>query len=188
MGALLVQPTLLRLLDWGVVSAVPLSWVSSQVCWGCTRCPGCWWSWTSVCLGINPWHTLPLLIQQGTLWDFTVVTQDKIQSLVRQMGIFSMILPMAQWLGSLDVIKLWLAAPICLSTVRSIFKQLSSWLSHRQQRYNTFGQKFYFSGLRARYLVTRGNLCQNTSLPIMEGDRMNITLELCYSWVKCRIL
>lgn len=142
MGALLVQPTLPRLLDWGVVSVAPLSWVPSQVCWGCTPCPGCWWSRTTMCLGINPWHTLPLLIQQDTSWDFTVVTQDKIQSLVRQMGIFSMILPMAQWLGSLDMIKLWLAAPICLSTVRSIFKQLSSWLSHRQQRITHLARNF----------------------------------------------
>jgi len=54
--------------------------------------------------------------------------------------------------------------------------------------YNMFGQKCNFSGLSARYLVTRGTLCQKTSLPIMEGDRMNITLELCYSRVKCVIL
>lgn len=54
--------------------------------------------------------------------------------------------------------------------------------------YNMLGQKFYFSGLRARYLATRGTLCQNTSPPIMEGDRTNITLELCYSWLKCRTL
>lgn len=133
MGALLVQPTSLRLLDWGVMSVTPPSWVPSQICWGCTCCQGCWWYWTIMCLSISPWHSLPLLIQQDTLWDFTMVTQDKIQSLVRQMGIFSMILPVALWLGSLDMIKLWLAAPSCLSTGRSSFKQLSSRLSHRQQ-------------------------------------------------------
>lgn len=63
----------------------------------------------------------------------TMVTQGMIQSLVRQMGIFSMSLPMTQWLGSIDIIKLWLLAPNFLSTGRSGFKQLSSWLSHRQK-------------------------------------------------------
>lgn len=84
-------------------------------------------------LSIHPWHTLPLLIQDR-LWHFTMVTQDKIQSLERQMGIFSMILPVAQWLRSLDMIKLWLVAPSCLSTGRSSFKQLFLWSRHRQQR------------------------------------------------------
>jgi len=35
-----------------------------------------------------------------------MVTQDTIQSLVRQTEIFLMTLPVAQWLGSLDMINL----------------------------------------------------------------------------------
>lgn len=131
-GALLVQPTLLRLLR-GVMSTTPLNWVPSQACWGRTRCPGCWWYWTTMRFSISSWHIFPLLIKWDMLWDFTMVIQDRIQSLVRQMGIFSMSLPVAQWFGSLDIIKLWLVAPNFLSTGRSSFKQLSSWLSHRQK-------------------------------------------------------
>jgi len=58
----------------------------------------------NMCLSTNPWHTLPLLIQENMQWDFTMVTQDTIQSLVRQTEIFLMTLPVAQWLGSLDMI------------------------------------------------------------------------------------
>lgn len=150
MGDLLVQPTLLRLLK-GVMSATPLNWVPSEparLAEGALSCPDCWWHWPTMWLSISSWHIFLLLIKRDTLWDFTMVTQGMIQSLVRQMGIFSMSLPMTQWLGSIDIIKLWLVAPNFLSTGRSGFKQLSSWLSHRQKFKTYLARNFTSLGYR----------------------------------------
>lgn len=91
-----------------------------------------------------------------------------------------MILPMVQCLESPDIIKLCLVVPSFLSRQKK-FQAIILMIEPQTRVYNMLGQKFYFSGLRARDLVTRGTLCQNTSPPIMEGDRTNITVELCYS-------
>lgn len=89
-----------------------------------------------------PQHAVPFLTQQDILGDFTMGTQGKNQSLTKQDGIFSMILPVVQHLGSPDIIKLCLVVPSFLSTGRSSFKQLFSWLSHRQQCIRCWARDF----------------------------------------------
>lgn len=128
-------------------------WWSSQPSWGSWAEGPCPWapSWVlgQVCCTVlavqaagtpnnhgpqqHPWHALPFLTQQDVLWHFTMVTQGKIQSPAEQEGIFSMVLPIFQHLGFPDIIKLCLVVPSLLSTSRRSFKQLFSWLSHRQQ-------------------------------------------------------
>lgn len=89
----------------------------------------------------HPWPAVPFLTQD-LLWDFTAVTQWAIQSLEKQEGIFSMVLPIFQHLGSPDIIKLCLVVPSFLSTSRSSFKQLFSWLSHRQPWITCWARNF----------------------------------------------
>lgn len=125
-----VQPPLLKCLGWGAVSIIPSA--ESQ----CRFAVGVLLSRLLGTLNSHepqqhPWHAVPFLTQD-LLWDFTTVTQWTIQSLEKQEGIFSMVLPIFQHLGSPDIIKLFLVVPSFLSTSRSSFKQLFSWLSHRQ--------------------------------------------------------
>lgn len=119
--ALLVQPALLRCLAQGAVSMSP--WAEPQlrlaVAVLTVQAAGTWNSHV-------PQHAVPFLTQQDILGDFTMGTQGKNQSLTKQDGIFSMILPVVQHLGSPDIIKLCLVVPSFLSTGRSSFKQLFS--------------------------------------------------------------